>query len=335
MLRRDHRSPLPCSLAAVLVLVSASACTINTESTQTHGHATSTSGSGGSGVGGAGGEATSSGSAMGGGGLGGMGGVGGMGGAGGCPAGRVTEDRPDDNPGYQVHINYVLPMDGVDEGLDTNGTLATSVGAWSAWMAEQTGGPTLRLDTCDGALDVRFFQIQQTEAELKANGVFIRDAIEDAMSAAGLLDEKKIEVVFYGGDAAETCGGGAWPPALVGQVGAIYLKGTFADPTIPACASNPVGASPDTPGYIEFATLHEVLHTMGIVPTCAPHQVLSGHTSDSPTDLMYAGNQPWQPSVLDVGHDDYYQHGIVGCPDLATSVFMEPLPANAELPPGW
>lgn len=332
-MRRTRVSLTPGWFLGLLCFASASACTINSESTQTHGHTTSTSGSG---AGGSGGETTSSSLGTGGnGGSGGMGGVGGTGGTGGCPVGRVTEDRPDDNPGYQVHINYVLPMDGVDEGLDTNGTLATSVGAWSAWMAEQTGGPTLRLDTCDGALDVRFFQIQQTEAELKANGVFIRDAIEDAMQSAGLLHPEKIEVVFYGGDAAETCGGGAWPPALVGQVGAIYLKGTFADPTIPPCASNPVGASPDTPGYIEFATLHEVLHTMGIVPTCAPHQVLSGHTSDSPTDLMYAGNQPWQPSVLDVGHDDYYQHGIVGCPDLATSVFMEPLPANAELPPGW
>lgn len=327
MLLRILPAPALPSITTLAFMLSGFACTINADTSETQGDATTNSASG---TGGSGGEAVSSTSGSGDG-----GGSGGAGGFGGCPAGRVTDDRPDDSLGYQIHVTYVLPMDGVDEELDTNGTLATSVSAWSAWMAEQTGGPSLRLDTCDGALDVGFFQIQQTEAELKANGVYLRDAIEDAMKSAGLLHPDKIVVAFYGGDAAEACGGGAWPPALVGQVGAIYLKGTFADPTIPPCSSNPVGASPIAPGYIEFATLHEVLHTMGIVPTCAPHQVLSGHTSDDPTDLMYAGDQPWQPSVLDIGRDDYYQHGIAGCADLAKSVFMEPLPPNAELPPGW
>jgi hypothetical protein len=62
---------------------------------------------------------------------------------------------------------------------------------------------------------------------------------------------------------------------------------------------------------------------------------MSGHVSDSPTDLMYAGDQPWQPSVLDFGKDDYFQHKNAGCLDLAKSAFLDPLPAGAEPPPGW
>jgi hypothetical protein len=52
--------------------------------------------------------------------------------------------------------------------------------------------------------------------------------------------------------------------------------------------------------------IHEIMHALGFVPTCAPHQTLAGHVSDSPNDVMYAGGAPWAPSTLDVGHDDYY-----------------------------
>jgi hypothetical protein len=50
---------------------------------------------------------------------------------------------------------------------------------------------------------------------------------------------------------------------------------------------------------------------------------------------MYAGPEPWQPSVLDSGHDDYFRHNIPRCLDLAQSAFLDPAPQNAVLPPGW
>jgi hypothetical protein len=50
---------------------------------------------------------------------------------------------------------------------------------------------------------------------------------------------------------------------------------------------------------------------------------------------MYAGPQPWRPSVLDVGRDDYFQHGRRDCLDLARSIFLDPLSANAVRPPHW
>jgi hypothetical protein len=74
---------------------------------------------------------------------------------------------------------------------------------------------------------------------------------------------------------------------------------------------------------MDFAILHEVLHTMGFVPTCAPHHTRSGHVSDDPRDLMYAGDEPWRPSVLDVGQDDYYHAHRLGCLELAVSPYLE------------
>jgi hypothetical protein len=84
----------------------------------------------------------------------------------------------------------------------------------------------------------------------------------------------------------------------------------------------------------EFKMLLEILHTLGLVAKRARHHIRAGHTSDSPTDLMYGGDAPWEPSVLDVGHDDYYLTGT-DLPDLSRSVFLDPLPAEPTPPPGW
>jgi hypothetical protein len=39
---------------------------------------------------------------------------------------------------------------------------------------------------------------------------------------------------------------------------------------------------------------------------------------------MYAEPSSWEPSVLDVGHDDYYLTGRSDIPDLSRSVFWTP-----------
>ncbi len=37
---------------------------------------------------------------------------------------------------------------------------------------------------------------------------------------------------------------------------------------------------------------------------------------------MYAGNEPWRPSILDINNDDYFAHGRSGCLDLEDSSFL-------------
>ena len=77
-------------------------------------------------------------------------------------------------------------------------------------------------------------------------------------------------------------------------------------------------------------TLHEALHALGIVPSCAPNHALAGHVSTPPSDLMYAGNQSWDTAhmVLDAGNDVFIQHSQGNCPDLADSAFMDAVPGT-------
>lgn len=143
-------------------------------------------------------------------------------------------------------------------------------------------------------------------------------ALERELHASGFNDASKIYAVYYDGTSTYSCGGGAWPPLIVGNAGALYLRST-----VPGFVCYAPSASHSGLQIMDFAMLHELMHTLGFVPTCAPHHTRAGHVSDSPTDLMYAGDEPWRPSVLDVAHDDYYAAHIGGCPDFAESPFLE------------
>lgn len=238
---------------------------------------------------------------------------------------RSTLDRADDVEGAQIHVMYALPTDGTDRALDTNGTLASSVAAFNAWLAGKADGRGLRLDTYQGELDVTFFRLSETDAEIRARDPFIRDFIEDEIQAAGFTDPDKIYAVYYDGTSDWSCGGGAWPPALPGTVAALYLDG-FWDKQY-ACRNNPFAGPGDPPTYLEFAMLHEIMHTFGFVATCAPNEWRAGHVSDDADDLMWAGDGNWVPSgwahvKLDTGNDDYYRHANGGCLDLDDSAFL-------------
>ena len=248
------------------------------------------------------------------------------------PGQRSGVDRPDDASGYQVHALYVLPADGVDRQMDLDGQIANSVSSWDTWLSGQAGGSTIRLDIYQGRLDISFFRLAETDSQMAANGSAVRDAVQKELNSAGFAEANKIYAVYYDGTSNYACGGGAWPPALVGDVAIEYLKGAYSGVN---CADNPVGASATTPGYFDIAMLHEIMHTQGFVPTCAPHQVQSGHVSDSNTDLLYAGPQPWTPQVLDYNHDDYYLANVPGCLDFSNSAFLNPLPAAPVPPPDW
>jgi hypothetical protein len=236
---------------------------------------------------------------------------------------RSLVDRPDDVTGPQVHVVYAIPSDGVDRGLDTDGTIARSIGEGNDWLASETGGlGGFRLDTYHGTPDVTFFRDPHTDAAMAARDPYIRDTLETDLYAAGVIPRgtDKIYAVYYDGSSTYSCGGGAFPPTLPGVVGAMYLHGR--PPGAPACDTNTL-ASPNGPGYLEFGMIHELMHTLGFVPPCAPHFTRAGHVSDATNDLMYAGDQPWSlPPTLDVGHDDYFETGRSDCPDLAKSPFL-------------
>lgn len=251
-----------------------------------------------------------------------------------APRARSDRNRAADFDGYQIHSIYALPSDGTDRGLDLKGVIARAVATADRLFVRQTGGPRLRWDTHEGGLDVSFVRLRRSSAELRNAGVFIRDEIEDELRSRDLIAGRNVYLVFYDGDSGvATCGGAAWPPTLRGQVAALYLQGT--PPGAMPCADNQFATNLDSPGYWEFSIIHEILHTLGFVASCAPNHALEGHVSGDPSDIMYAGPLPWRPSTLDAGRNDYYGHRNMSCLDLARSVFIDPLPTDALPPPGW
>ena len=240
---------------------------------------------------------------------------------------RSTVDRVDDVGGSQVHVMYVLPSDGTDRALDTGGYLAASVESFNSWLAAKTPGRNLQIDTFQGAADVTFFRLNRTDAQVRSGAefpgpAFVRDIIEKDMKAAGFTKPNTLYAAYYDGHSDFSCGGGAWPPELVGTVGAMYLLGLPDAPV--TCASQPLpGATAGGPGYFDFGMLHELLHTLGFVPTCSPNEQARGHVPE-PNDLMYGGGTDYWavPNLeLDLGRDDYYQHSS-GCIDLDDSPFL-------------
>jgi hypothetical protein len=229
---------------------------------------------------------------------------------------------------YAIQPLYVLSRDCEDRNLAFDGTIGRSVAAMQRWFTEKTGGARLRF--VGGSVPA--VCVGETDAQIAGHGAMVRDHVEELLRREGYNDPYRLYAVWYDGTSTFSCGGGAWPPALMGHVAALYLRGHYDNVD---CARDRFSSDGTTVELNELKMLHEILHTLGLVGPGAPHHTQEGHTSDSPTDLMYAGPLAWEPQVLDVGHDDYYLTGRTDIPDLSRSVFLDPLPANPTPPPGW
>ena len=62
------------------------------------------------------------------------------------------------------------------------------VDVFQGWLEGQTAGRRLRVDTAGGQLDISFFRLARTDAEIASHGPFVRDEIEDELTAAGFAD---------------------------------------------------------------------------------------------------------------------------------------------------
>ncbi|HKQ61837.1 MAG TPA: hypothetical protein VJS92_11120 [Candidatus Polarisedimenticolaceae bacterium] len=172
------------------------------------------------------------------------------------------------------------------------------------WLYQHTHGRSLRLDSSQGSLDITFARLRLSEAELLATGRLLRNEIEHELAATNLIQAGKLYAVYYDGASADVCGGGAFPPLVDGVVASIYLRGRTQRGD--SCDDRDFADVRTAPGYWEFSILHELLHTMGLVPTNAPHYLEPGHVTDDRRDLMYSGPLPWTPSFVDVNKDDYW-----------------------------
>lgn len=242
---------------------------------------------------------------------------------------RTTVDRVDDIHGPQVHFLYVVPSDGTDRELDTNGTLDASIARIQRWMVSQTQTLSLRIDTYQGAPDVTFVRLPHSDAQATSRHPWPLWVIGEDLVAAGFNNPDKVYAVFYDGRSSWACGG-AKSPALP-KLGAMYLQAWPTNDPHPCAAAPGFGSGDDSPGYFEIGLLHEVLHTIGFAPSCAPHVTQTDHVNDSPTDLMYHPDAQspapwdWPHAVLDYNHDDYFgDRTPSGCPNLRDSPVLAP-----------
>jgi hypothetical protein len=238
-------------------------------------------------------------------------------------AGRATLDRPDKYlDQYQVHVIYAVPSDKQDMQRDTKGIFAMSLRAANNFFAKSTGQKIRFDETAEGDLDVSFLALPNGDSHYASKLAFAREAVQADVRTAGFNDARKIYLVYYEGTNDSSCGNA--PSVGTGDgVTLLYLQGLGG--TSFACANNKFSADPAVAGYWEFATLHEIVHTLSFVDACAPHGK-DNHTTDDPGDLMYAGSQSWQPVGIDPGQDDYYGVNVPrSCPrNLMYSAFLEP-----------
>jgi hypothetical protein len=155
-------------------------------------------------------------------------------------------------------------------------------------------------------------QLPKTAAQYTASGQSPRDAIERDLRAMGFTKPNKKYLTFYEGP-GPACGDSYWPPTLSGTTSVVYLG---------KCPSEGLTGDPLRFGFTEAGWVHELFHGLGAAPLCAPHQISGGHVSEDPSDLMYAGSQPWKPVLLDVGRDDYWTTSTPSCPGASGSPFF-------------
>lgn len=243
--------------------------------------------------------------------------------------GRSFVDRPDDQPGYNIHIVYVLPAGRKDHHLDSG----PIQGIFSRGQAKMLGmiGQNLRVDKYRGVWDVSVLRLSETDAQIAAHGMQAVDEIGQELVDAGFDKPSTIYAVVYDGQA-----GNRIRPKPDYKYGVAGLANWPGNVTVLFCDNACINSinyntnpfvMEDT--YLPEVMYHEVFHALGMVPACAPHTSRDengdgdGHVVDDSQDIMSASELN-DDFIIDRGHDDYYQAHIPGCPDLSDSPYLYP-----------
>ena len=218
---------------------------------------------------------------------------------------RANVDRPDDQDRKQIHFVYAVPIgDENDENLeyDRDGDIALIATWMQDWLRERTG-MTWRFDTHGGEIDVSFLPIRFAASDmddLSTHLEGITRQFRDALEAreGGQLDPEKKYAVFFHYDGAE----GVFGPDGIAdqQIAVTLIHGPFHE-------------------HIAGVAIHELLHTFGAVPHCAPHSTPGSHVTDSGLDILGGGG--YVDGVLDWGNDDYFRHDNPECLDIEDSPY--------------
>jgi hypothetical protein len=227
---------------------------------------------------------------------------------------------------------YFLPSDGLDRGLDTNGTIAKSAASFLIWFAGQTRW-TFRMDTYGGQPDILFFKSTLTNAQILAlggNNVAIGELQAELAKAGFCLSGKRCLVYYDGGSSSSPLCGQA---TGLNGIGALYLQATNGNAQLLDCRVPFVTSLTAPPGYWEMVGAHELGHTAGAVDVNAPdydHGLCSNSSShiNKPNDLMYGCNG-WSPQYVDQSGDNYFGDLVpAGVINIKNDPVMMPAPAS-------
>ena len=219
-----------------------------------------------------------------------------------------------------MHWIYLIPSDGGDNLGGVASTMQSDAEQIDAWWRGQDPTRTPRNDvtafSCGSQLDVSTIRSTRSSAQLTpTSGRFA--AIVDAVQAAGFTSSLTKYLVYYDGpvDDDNICGQGGSNGSGFG-VAIVFFR---------SCSGISTAA----------VAAHEFLHTIGAVPSSAPHDCPGeneGHTCDNQSDLMYPaiGPEALSTKVLDPGHDDYYGHSGAWL-DTQDSAWLVRLDSQAPL----
>ena len=172
-----------------------------------------------------------------------------------APITRATTDRPDDMPGYQIHLVYVALKDSVDQHWDTNGKIDSWITEANSWLLAKAGHKFI-FDTYQGAADVTFMQSNYRASELCYKTCNALDKLEAEFKDRDSSYSHSKTLVFVLADNLDpnSCG---W--AYPGNLALVHNMTSL------ACTGDQTtyGLS-----YEAQSLIHELIHTFGINHQC-------------------------------------------------------------------
>ena len=219
-----------------------------------------------------------------------------------------------DTGGSRFHVIYALGNDATADSAMV-ASIRTELDLAGQWFATETGA-TLDIDRTGGQIDVTTWQLvnftnaQLLQWEAQPNYGPLTQLAEDGF---GFPDGGRYLVYIDGTSTNGYCG------LAYNAYATVYQNGGCGSVLAPVGSAADVGATVNT----AQVALHEMLHALGVVPTCAPN-FDNYHAKDALHDLMW-------PVIgtdkhVDVGHDDYFHHDHAGCVDIEDSPFLSTNP---------
>ena len=265
--------------------------------------------------------------------------------------GRNFIDLKDIDDGYNIHVMYVIPADGVDKEYDLNSKISMLLYQIDKWFNSKTkdrlytDGQNLKFDRKEnGKIDITFLRLEKVDNEISKEGIQAVNVLQPAISSHGFNDPKKVYFIIYGGSNRDVCASSQLPSyateGIIANTAALYYPGKRSG----SCIDNNGGFKPEF-NETAKAALHEILHVLGAVPQCAEDHLvfksegtindgIGGHIA-IPGDIMYSvqSNVTYDKAKhLDYKSTNYYNHNNENCLDIAKSRYVIPTVDNPQMP---